>query len=166
METFTARNGHTLHITPEGSLEGIPSHVETTFREYFQHLRDRELGRWRDPENPTVVVYRKPEWDDEGGRCVAVLFEDTGNRFRNWEHRVIPDTPAARYFAAHPETKPWHNPKPATLWTLTIDDEPVAALATDWGTFAHLCVGHGEVQEIPCNHPDITHAERIWPKED
>ena len=47
-------------------------------RAFFQAERDDALGRWRDPENPNVVVYPIPAMNDQGdgyGRAVWVLDE-------------------------------------------------------------------------------------------
>ena len=110
---FTASNGWT--VSPPDSLgdlniysskgvllDYISSDSVGPLREYFQAERDKELGRWRDPENKDMVAYRTPEEDDEDGRCVLVLNETTGATSYEWE-RLHYSRSARRYFAAHPD---------------------------------------------------------------
>lgn len=65
---FTASNGWTVSPpdidgdirvnTPEGTIEAfLPPDAVNALHEYLQAERDKELGRWRDPENPDYVVY-------------------------------------------------------------------------------------------------------------
>ena len=63
---FTASNGLEIEIGKKGATfvkgdDGTawvgPNAVEA-LREFFQHERDQELGRWRDPVNRDLVVYR------------------------------------------------------------------------------------------------------------
>lgn len=99
---------------------------------YLQQKRDEELGRWRWPENPDYLVY--PLGD---GR-VDVLRESSVAGFSGpGRHQGISsgdadawDNDAARnfysaaraYFAAHPETKPWHDAKPGEVWDVVVED--------------------------------------------
>lgn len=65
---FTASNGWTVSPpdiygdirvnTPEDIIQVfIPPNAVNALYEYLQAERDKELGRWRDPENPDYVVY-------------------------------------------------------------------------------------------------------------
>ena len=77
-------------------------------REFFQHERDQELGRWRWPENPDMVVQA-----DKGGERTWVV-DERNQQITGWVWRVDLDCSTARaevvaaaraYFAAHPEPK-------------------------------------------------------------
>ena len=93
-------------------------------RAHLQAERDQELDRWRDPENPNIVVYRKPEDDDEDGRCVLVLDELSGATRLDWEQITLPG-PADRYFAAHPQ------PEPRPPFAAYVDKNGSAVWVTD-----------------------------------
>ena len=100
--------------------------TETTnaLRAFFQAERDIELGRWRDTENPDMVVYRTPEYDDDDGRCILLLDETTGGTDHEWEQIDLPG-PARRYFAAHPE------PEPRPPFAAYVDKNGSAVWVTD-----------------------------------
>ena len=87
-------------------------------REYFQAERDETLGRWRDPEDPNMVVYPRPDQDDSYGRCMSLFDESSGEFWLAWE-RIATHDSSARYFAAHPESRPWENAGPGEIWELT-----------------------------------------------
>lgn len=119
METFEASNGvpvrrtttGTLSFTRNGSLDlgaltGISASQEEALREFFQHERDKELGRWRSKVNPEWVGY-------ENGPDEAVLIHELsgvvhdikrGNVFPN---STLLASVSTEYFAAHREPKPW-----------------------------------------------------------
>lgn len=126
-ETFTPSNGVTVTIDDNGYLlattddgmchaTGGAALGVQALREYFTHERDQELGRWRDPENTNIVVYRVPENDNKGGRAVRVIDEATGTYASLWERDVkhfergSMHATAARYFEQHPE--PGKQPRP------------------------------------------------------
>ena len=116
-----------IHLSRAGYCNGIYT-LETTeaLRAFFQAERDKELGRWRDPENPNVVVYPVPDQGDGYGRAVWVLDEA-----EMVSMTVLDDmhshSSASRYFDAHPlpepEPKPWENAKEGDYWVLTIGGE-------------------------------------------
>ena len=164
MKVFTATNGILFTITEDGVLrwEGgyDPRRVTDALREYFQRERDTQLGRWRDPKNPDMVAYRTPEDDDESGRCILLLDENTGDNHWEWEHTASPG-PARRYFDAHPEPKPrpWKEAKPGEVWVLT-----------RWGTAEPSLVTDGEFITadlaviVDLDDDSITAGRRIWPE--
>ena len=119
-ETFTASNGWNMDESGQlcDSEWGVidPRDVED-IRQFFQELRDHELGRWRDPENPDYVVY--PVGDDVvdvlressvspvtpgPGRQASVTREDVEGWDR--DHSQSFYAAAHRYFEAHPQHKP------------------------------------------------------------
>ncbi|MFT4281222.1 hypothetical protein [Microbacterium sp.] len=153
MNEFKASNG--LHVTPTEDGRLIIASVEGTYpytiadgeevealSEFFRADNDIRHGRWRWPENPDYVVY--PRHREGGGRpdSFRVFQESTGN---TWSYdlknlgntRGEPWDAARAYFDAHPEPKPWHDPKPGEVWLLTIDGEsiPALVLADRAGTF-------------------------------
>lgn len=179
--TFTASNGVEIELTENGCL-GTGGSIGQTFvgpkaakalREYFQHERDRELGRWRDPDNPDLVVYRRPEEDDYDGRAVAVLDESTGVAFTYWEKYGLDgqgvtryekgQEAAGRYFAAHPETKPWDEAESGDIWELTGADGLKQAWVRN-GTGGWVSVNALKVMYY--DGKGVTAGRRIWPEED
>lgn len=177
-KTFTASNGVEIETTVHGCLctvgcigyawagfEGVEA-----LREYFQHERDRELGRWRDPDNPDFVVYRRPKRDDELGRAVWVLDETTATGYTYWEHST-PAWPgkyaqmwkaAERYYEAHPEPRPWDEAEPGEIWELT---EPGGLnqlwVKTERGLWRSIYASKPTYYDAK----DATAGRRIWPEE-
>lgn len=151
------------------SLEFAPTSVaDEAFAEWYQHRRDQELGRWRDPEAPDKVVYHLPSAKREAtGRTVRVLDERLGATVICNEHLERSSDPtnaepsAARYFAAHPEPKPWHDAEAGTFWRV----HPKYTGAT-----GRLAIAHGDdtfTDEcgIGWTTKEITDATRLHPAE-
>jgi len=175
MTEFTASNGIRVWINERGSTctsTGRGSEHTQALREFFRHERDEELGRWRDPMNPNIVVYRLPHDDDHCGRCVRAIDERTGEQQRCWDSITgsdaslyEPDTlfdSAARYFAAHAVSRPWHDAKPGEVWVLTCDGEELLFMESH-GAWYSRC-GVRVVLEPPIDDPRITAGRRIWPE--
>lgn len=178
---FTASNGIEIEITEEGGLlrTGSYGHAPAgpmatrALREYFQHERDQELGRWRDPVNRDFVVYRRPEEDDYDGRAVAVLDDSTGVAFTYWEKYGLDgqgvtryekgQEAAGRYFAAHPETKPWDEAESGEIWELTGADGLKQAWVRN-GTEGWVSINALKVMYY--DGKGVTAGRRIWPEED
>ena len=95
-----------------------------TLRAFFQAERDDALGRWRDPENPNVVVYPCLNQDDGYGRVVWVLDEAEMVSGTVLDDRHSHSS-ASRYFAAHPE------PKPRPPFAAYVDKNGSAVWVTD-----------------------------------
>lgn len=174
--TFTASNGLDFELTADGHLLGealscygpvSPEGVKA-LAELFQHERDQELGRWRDPVNRDLVVYRSPELDDEFGRTVQVMDETSGeaityseNRSPDWENKRERKT-ADRYFAAHPEPKPWEEAEPGEIWELTEPDGHKQL----WVKTERLWRLIHSTKPVLYNGKNATAARRICPEED
>ncbi|GAB2519669.1 hypothetical protein [Paramicrobacterium agarici] len=120
---FRASNG--WHIGEDGVLReangrcvGYGGDVDR-LREFFQELRDHELGRVRDVVNPNYVCY--PGRDDS---CVRIVSEASGDSWvfcRDDDFGgILVEQAAKRFFAAHPQHKPWHDAKPGEHWWLTV----------------------------------------------
>lgn len=176
MEDFTASNG--IVITPAlglGTAKINVSGVGFTFsldgdrcaalREFFRHERDTELGRWRWPEDPRNVVYKKKNG------TFLVLRESTGYStvLTQLAAEEFPDTwdgaAVLAYLAAHEPQRPWHDAKPGEIWALTVDGEECAWRA---GSGAYqgrfILAGDGSFSNLPSDHPSITAGRRIWPE--
>lgn len=178
---FTASNGIEIEIGADGYLRGEqnggyalvgPNAVEA-LHEYFQRERDLELGRWRDPVNRDLVVYRRPEEDDEDGRAVRVLDDSTGVAFTYWEKYGLDgqgatryekgQEAASRYFEAHPAPKPWEEAESGEIWELIGAD----GLKQVWvrnGTEGWVSVNASKV--VYYDGKGATAGRRIWPEED
>lgn len=152
-------------------------------REFFQHERDEELGRWRWPENPDYVVYPVIQSAHEmafgQNLSVMVFHEPTGvlkGYCREEDQggdltREYPDA-ARAYFGAHPERKPWHAPDAGDHWALHIahgmalsGDEHLYKY-TRWGSqgrWGFVPTDGGFV--LDPTDPTITAGRRIWPED-
>ena len=127
MTEFVASNGIRVYLDESRSVQWSGSvhgerkdRITQAFREFFQHERDAELGRWRSKINPDVVVYTAKE-DDY--RQVEFVNERTREvtLFARWEAELLGgDSVYAEFFAAHPEPKPWESAKPGEVWRLTV----------------------------------------------
>lgn len=184
---FTASNGLEIEIKEDGYLVGkenfesslidasaSPEGVEA-LREFFQHERDQELGRWRDPVNRDLVVYPQPGSVTAEGRAVLVLDDSTGVAFTYWEKYGLDgqgvtryekgQEAAGRYFEAHPVSSPWEEAKPREAWVLTIDGKECPATAT-LSLFSDGCDFYIGGDCLNAHDPSITAGRRIWPEED
>lgn len=177
-DTFTASNGVEIEIAPEGHLLmppaaiGLGTESQQALREFFQHERDKELGRWRWPENSDYVVYPSELYlTPHDADLVTVFNERTGQSAHcrreddgNSGHFSL----AARtYFAAHPEPKPeWHDAKPGEVWLLNYDgdDVPAIAVADEGSPSFQFGDSAGDPSRVGTEHPDIVDARRIWPE--
>lgn len=150
----------------------INEEYKEALREFFQHERDEELGRWRWPENPDYVVYVKCESESEPLAGVRVLHERTG-RSRDIGRAVVNACEATvsgfgraarEYFEAHPERKPWHEAKPWETWVFTIDGKEQSATLDEDREFRdrsfHTC------SWMHVKDDRISAGRRIWPESD
>lgn len=178
-ETFTASNGvevecgHMGHLNLQHPVQVSPlgfGHKDgdymTALKEYFQHLRDEELGRWRDPENRDVVVYP----DGSLGGVYAVV-ETGGGTY--WYRRPVDEddlaplapghAAAVRYFAAHPLPEPpapWLDAAPGDVWVLTIDGVERLFRRSQHGLYS---IEHGIPLDKWVPTDSVTAGKRIWP---
>ena len=142
--------------------------VDQELADFYQARRDEELGRWRDPENPDMVCY--PVECDLN--AVWVVYEGDGSRYlanrTRWEdirpHYV--SEAAGRYFAAHPEPKPWDAAQPDEIWVLTINDDTEEVFRCGGNGLYSPKTGNPIGSLLSCSHNKITAGRRIWPEED
>lgn len=131
MTEFTASNGLKIkanenehHPVIVASLGLLPTSV-IALREFFQHERDEELGRWRWPENPHYVAY--PMGVDK----VRIIDERTGREHvfdRQRNDAWAMEDAAFAYFEAHPLRKPWEAATYKDVWVWTTADNTQEAL--------------------------------------
>ena len=171
MNQFTASNGAIIHRTSAGAL-ALGNYMylspvqEVAWREFFQHERDEELGRWRLPENPEYVVYVR------GDGVATAVNEASG---RNWSAErgdtpngsILSDAVQA-YFAAHPERKPWQDAECGDYWYLEPFDIVYGCVGDRvhsgglWFTRANV---YGTVENVQLDDPRITGARKVWPED-
>ena len=166
MSLYTASNGIGLIINDDRTVHWLPSMpndlVSSALREYFQAERDEELGRWRDPENPDMVVYPRRD-------TVHVINEYDGLPYMRERNQVAyvdgaVSEVAQRYFVAHPEPKPWEKARPGCdeIWVLTIHGCEQPVYVTEFcGEPAFQVPGGGTMS---LSHGAITAGRRIWPE--
>lgn len=120
-EKFTASNGVVIAEDERGLTLSTTDWRKgrEAMAELFLHERDQELGRWRDPECPNNVIYPSSLLGEEGKPSARVLNETNGLSALCGREDTTQHTSAARYFAAHPLPKPWHDAKPGEVWALT-----------------------------------------------
>ena len=157
-----------IHLSRAGYGNGIYT-LETTeaLRAFFQAERDEALGRWRDPQNPDYVVYQVDRESD----FIRVLNECTGEvRYTRKVMFTASAGPflvtrnvARRYFAAHPEPKPWNAAQPDEIWVLTDEDRSEVFRCGENGLYS-LKTGDPLSRLFPIL--TITSGRRIWPEED
>ena len=164
MNLYTASNGVGLTITRDRTVRwrpGIPEDlVSSALREYFQAERDEELGRWRDTENPNIVVYALSMMDGED-RCIRLLNELSGATWLDWGRVALPG-PASRYFDAHPEPEPWDAAQPDEIWVLTIDNDTEEVFRCGENGLYSLKTGDPLSRVLPIL--TVTAGHRIWPE--
>ena len=171
MNSYTASNGVGLTITRDRTVRwrpGIPANlVSSALREYFQAERDEELGRWRDPENPDMVCY-PIAYDTD---AVLVMYEGDRTRYYTTRSTWKDVTPyyvsetAGRYFAAHPEPKPWEGAEPGEFWILTVDEKTNPyKIWTDTQRVRRFERVERPYTAISLNDPRITAGRRVWPE--
>ena len=174
--TFTASNGLTVQtdndydLCVEGDWVASAEGVEA-LREFFQHEKDEQLGRWRWPENPDYVVYpdgtSRRVVNESNGASLSVSVHDR----KVMETYLDSYVGAARaYDEAHPEPKPWHDAKPGEMWVLTYGGEEVPAVvsSSESGHFLFTAATNdgGGTEELAVTSPSVTAARRIWPEAD
>ena len=133
-DSFISRDGYVVEdqgyrgfvvFDPGGEVSCFNSTDEAAaLKEYFQAERDEALGRWRDTENPNVVVYPVPDQNDGYGRVVWVLDEAEMVSMTVLDDRHSPSS-ARRYFDAHPQ------PEPRPPFAAYVDKNGSAVWVTD-----------------------------------
>ena len=178
IEKFTASNGVQVWIEHDRLAWDFEGHFEPkkdvtrAFREYFQHERDQELGRWRDPEDPNMVVNL-----EESMAAIYVRDEVTNTSYvfygkadvekilahpRNYPASFVRFAETAlRYYKAHEPDPEWWSAKPGEVWVLT-----------RWGTEELYLVAGDEFISldlaviVDLDGDSITAGRRVWPEQE
>ena len=152
-----------IYLSRAGYCNGIYT-LETTeaLRAFFQAERDQDLGWWRDPEEPYWVVspYNR-------NANAAIVYNERTRFTCFWQRRTAETSSgtssavrvAKRYFAAHPEPKPWEEAKAGEVWILTRygAEEPFFVTGGEF-TSTDLAVA------TDLDDDSITAGRRIWPE--
>lgn len=165
--TFVASNGVTVnrgdgdwcHV----AALPIPPHEYQALREFFQHERDEELGRWRHPDYPNFYARRVSKgevgvWSERTNQYRIVCEPMEQYTYNTAERQV-----ARLFLEAHPEPKPWEDAKEGEVWLLTIDGVESPAIVDSVGDF------NAATESFITGTPDmdrITAARRIYPESD
>lgn len=167
-----------IHLSRAGYGNGIYT-LETTeaLRAFFQAERDKELGRWRDPENPDLVLYPDKEGHYIRQPAVTVINETTGGSASCGSDDSLSTSgvgattsvhvwraTARRYFEAHPDPKPWDAAQPDEVWALTINNEREEVFRCGENGLYSLKTGNPIGSLLSCSHNKITAGRRIWPE--
>jgi len=177
-DIFTASNGVTVTIEHDGYLiattddgmchatGGADLGIQA-LREYFTAERDQELGRWRDEETG-LLVYQINDVPD-----TVFVFDETYADHGTWTREEVGPTVvgfgapiAERFFAAHPEPKPWHNAQPGEAWAVALGSnapDPVLVVNHERRPMFQYGSDQNGPERIETYNANITHAERIWP---
>ena len=177
MEKFTASNGMVIRATPgigatyvlklesdKTVVYYLDGYSYAALREFFQHERDTELGRWRWPEDPGHVVYKIAD-----GKF-RVLKESTGysgsiTKLAAEEFSATWDGAAVlAYIAAHEPPRPWLDAKPGEVWLVTRGgfDDVVKVREKLRATLFEAVYDDGVAYSV-CS-PEISAGRRIWPE--
>lgn len=170
MSEFVASNGGAVELEDggwvkvdgPGFFEYIDRRGVEALREFFQHERDEELGRWRWPDDSNIVVVPSDgTYINDGKRWVNVYDERKMGQ-SSWycsEDSAIgcrgsqPLHDAAHdYFKLHPKPKPWEDAAPGEVWVVKWlnSNHPVEAVVvpgTGWDA-----------------NWAVDSAHRIWPE--
>ncbi|WP_420110635.1 hypothetical protein [Pseudactinotalea sp.] len=167
MSEFTASNGVNVVSRDKGGyftgtfdygINGISAEWGQALREFFQHERDEELGRWRWPESPDYVVY--PRDDDtvlvhRESDGLGYVFSRKMAPYAGFHGDLAPAGVA--YFDAHPVRKPWHDAVEGEVWLITYNGTEYPAIFQ-----ADRFRDHGGSWDAE----SITAGRRIWPVSD
>ena len=155
-----------IHLSRAGYGNGIYT-LETTeaLRAFFQAERDEALGRWRDPQNPDCICYPVAGDPDD----IWVVYEGSGLAYMRERNQAFYagnkfSEVARRYFAAHPEPKPWDAAQPDEIWVLTINNDTEEVFRCGENGLYSLKTGNPLGSLLSCGSNKITAGRRIWPE--
>lgn len=165
--TFTASNGAIVHNPTKGGIAVgnsliLRDNESTALREFFQHERDEELGRWRWPERPHYVAYAR------GADSVRIIDERTGRAQefdRNGESTWVMEDAANAYFKAHPERKPWEDAKPGDVWVIEVEGTESYAVHVVAEFFGAVSFQTPTGRKVNMNNSAFTGFRKIWPED-
>src|SRR5690625_2954402 len=177
-DIFTASNGVTVTIEHDGYLiattddgmchaTGRAALGIQARREYLTADRDQELGHWKDEETGLL------DYQINDVPYTVFVFDETYADHGTWTREEVGPTVvgfgapiAERFFAAHPEPKPWHNAQPGEAWAVALGSnapDPVLVVNHERRPMFQYGSDQNGPERIETYNANITHAERIWP---
>ena len=184
-EKFTASNGIQVWIEHDRLAWDFEGHfapkkdVTQAFREFFRWERDQELGRWRDPEDPNMVVNLEESMAaiyvrDEVTNTSYVFYGKAGVEKilahpRNYTASFVRFAETAlRYYKAHEPDPEWWSAKPGEVWVVEVARETHVVervcQAIPSGKFLPIQEWGHQPSSFPVDDPRIAAARRIWPE--
>lgn len=164
---FKAASGRKVSVGPDGSvmfgqaLGYLTREAAFDAEEYMQAKHDEELGRWRWPINPHIVVYPRHERGTSGRRRALVIDERAGKAELGIEG-YSSNAASFAYFEAHPEPKPWHDAKAGEFWSVHHVGIETCRVDDVNGVLRFVGVdGRGLSVSMPITHHSITAAVRM-----
>lgn len=135
--------------------------------EFVRNERDEELGRWRSPTHPDLVVYvvypGNPGYVQvfSESTCYTAVYNEDGAR--GAERATIFAEVAVEYFDAHKpeEPKPWLDAALGEVWELTSRGGATEAWIVEKKDDKNHFFGSGFY--MPLDNSIITAGKRIWP---
>ncbi|MGI0521825.1 hypothetical protein ABY45_14715 [Microbacterium maritypicum] len=130
--------------------------------EWAQANRDAELGRWRVPTQPDIVVY--PVGDGNEVRVFSEAECYLSQVITRNEATAEFDPTSAMgnahaYFETHPERKPWEDAKPEEVWLMGSGLHEFVALVGHDGRFRFA-----DGSDMSPTETFVT-GRRIWPED-
>lgn len=189
MTEFTASNGAQIILTNSGQTGYVLTENEervssaylgfeemVAWREFEQHRRDEELGRWRWPENPDYVVYPVIQSAHEmafgQNLSVMVFHEPTGVlkgycREEDQGGDLTREYPGAAraYFKAHPERKPWEDAKAGEVWVIEVEGTESYAVHVVAEFFGAVSFQTPTGRKVNMTNSTFTGFRKIWPED-
>ena len=138
-------------------LDDCVSDWTDALRKFFLH----EQGIWVDEPTGALAILNegvgKPRYVSIFHDGLMYGAHERDNPWTGTHHEI-----ADRFFAAHPEPKPWHDAKPGEVWVIVTENvaKEVAVQRTPNGLW-QFCDGVVRDDELP-----IFSARRIWPVSD
>lgn len=183
--SFKTRGGFEVIFAESGGIEvrgpgGVRDYTppSTTFaiEEAMQARHDRDLGRWRWPENPDIVVWahdsdvfvlderRKeycyfPNFEPEE----VALMMPREDEMQRMPYLTLAGIAAECFFFAQPRRKPWEDAQPGDIWLVTRGRESEVCRVVKIGDDVRfqIIVPSGPLRSYGLDHETVTAAERI-----
>lgn len=176
-DTFTASNDVVIEMHDNGFTTSTTdgAKMNTALREFFLHERDKDLARWRWPEDQNFVVYpvgydglvdvlRENNLFGYGPGRQQGIGKDFSTHPENGGVASNFYEAARAYFAAHPEPRPWHDARNGQLWLIRFSDFPdtdVSALVKG-GRFIYNDDCHEGAAAL--EDSTIVGGTQVWPE--
>ncbi|MEV4773830.1 hypothetical protein [Microbacterium sp. LWH12-1.2] len=184
MNEFVASNGVKVWVDGISGIVSVASSNVKTFpteridpvdaialREFFQHERDEELGRWRSTidANWTAALDAETGWvqfrKDDGLHEFSMTKRNPS--LTGWSSCL--QAIGREYLDAHPERKPWEDATPGQVWDVDLEYGGVRAVVVYSARHAEpIAVFRDPYTQVEYETDDSTirDARRIYPESD